>query len=272
MAKKSPPIIPNPSLRQAQGRLSGRRGTKASPRNDKALQVDVLTIFPEMIEAYCDESILGRAQKNKLLKVKAHDLRKWGIDKHGHVDDRPFGGGAGMLMRVEPFFKALRALKIQNAKCKMQNSGSRKAPFDKGGNKGGIKTRVILTSAKGKLFTQKDAQRLAKYDRLVFLCGRYEGVDERVATKLADEELSIGQYVLTGGELAALAMTDAVIRLRPGVLGKQASLDQESWTDGVAKEYPQYTRPEVYNKWKVPPVLLSGDHQKIAAWRRENQS
>jgi len=215
----------------------------------KKLQVDVLTLFPEMISAYCSVSILGRAQKNKLLQVKAHDLRRWAIDKHGHVDDRPFGGGAGMVMRVEPFYKALKQLKVS-----------------------GTKARVILTSAKGKLFTQKDAQRLAKYDRLVFLCGRYEGVDERVAIKLTDEELSIGPYVMTGGELAALVVTDAVARLRPGVLGQKASLDEESWSDGVTKEYPQYTRPEVYNKWKVPSVLLSGDHKKIAEWRKKNQA
>ena len=154
-----------------------------------------------------------------------------------------------MLMRVEPFHKALKSLKVK-----------------------GKKTRVILTSAKGKMFTQQEAQRLAKYDRLVFLCGRYEGVDERVAEKLADEEMCIGPYVLTGGELAAMVMTDAIIRLRPGVLGKQESLDQESWTDGIAKEYPQYTRPEVFNRWKVPPILLSGDHKKIAEWRRKNSS
>ncbi len=215
---------------------------------NKTLKVDVLTLFPEMIDAYCNASILGRAQKSKLLQVKAHDLRRWAIDKHGHVDDRPFGGGAGMVMRVEPFYKALKQLKVS-----------------------GAKTRVILTSAKGKLFTQKDAQRLAKYDRLVFLCGRYEGVDERVATKLADEELSIGPYVMTGGELAALVVTDAVARLRPGVLGQKASLDEESWSDGVTKEYPQYTRPEVFGKWKVPAVLLSGDHKKIAEWRKKNQ-
>lgn len=211
----------------------------------KKLQVDVLTLFPEMIDAYCSASILGRAQKSGLLKVTSHNLRQWAIDKHGHVDDRPFGGGAGMVMRVEPFYKALKQLKVS-----------------------GTKTRVILTSAKGKLFTQKDAQRLSKHDRLVFLCGRYEGVDERVATKLADEELSIGPYVMTGGELAALVVTDAVARLRQGVLGQKASLDEESWSDGVTKEYPQYTRPEIFNKWKVPPVLLSGDHKKIAEWRK----
>ncbi|MDD5437672.1 MAG: tRNA (guanosine(37)-N1)-methyltransferase TrmD [Patescibacteria group bacterium] len=216
---------------------------------NKVLRIDVLTLFPEMIDAYCSQSILGRAQKNNLLKVTAHNLRKWAIDKHGHVDDRPFGGGAGMVMRVEPFYKALKQLK----------------------SKGGIKTRVILTSAKGKQFTQSDAKRLTKYDRLVFLCGRYEGVDERVALKLADEELCVGPYVMTGGELAALTMTDAVARLRQGVLGKEASLDEESWGDGQTKEYPQYTRPEVFQKWKVPQVLLSGDHKKIAEWRSKHQ-
>jgi tRNA (guanine37-N1)-methyltransferase len=217
---------------------------------NNTLQVDVLTLFPEMIDAYCSASILGRAQKSKLLKVTAHNLRKWAIDKHGHVDDRPFGGGAGMVMRVEPFYKALKQLKSPKK----------------------LKTRIILTSAKGKQFTQSDAKRLAKYDRLVFLCGRYEGIDERVALKLADEEMCIGPYVMTGGELAALVATDAVARLRPGVLGKEASLDEESWGDGQTKEYPQYTRPEIFNKWKVPDVLLSGDHKKIAEWRSKHQN
>ncbi len=228
---------------------------------NKTLQIDVLTLFPEMIEAYCNASILGRAQKNKLLKVAAHNLRKWAIDKHGHVDDRPFGGGAGMVMRVEPFYAALKALHVLRPKRPTSSGRTKDA---------GRRTRVILTSAKGKQFTQADAKRLAKYDRLIFLCGRYEGVDERVALKLADEELCVGPYVMTGGELAALAMTDAVARLRPGVLGKEASLDEESWGDGKTKEYPQYTRPEVSNKWKVPQVLLSGDHKKIAEWRSKN--
>lgn len=229
----------------------------------KPLEVDMLTLFPEMIDAYCSQSILGRAQKSGLLKVTSHNLRQWAIDKHGHVDDRPFGGGAGMVMRVEPFYAALKALRVLRVL---------KRPKESSRTQSTLRTRVILTSAKGKLFTQKDAQRLAKYDRLVFLCGRYEGVDERVATKLADEELSIGPYVMTGGELAAMVMTDAVIRLRPGVLGAEASLHEESWSDGVTKEYPQYTRPEVFGKWKVPAVLLSGDHKKIAEWRRKNQA
>lgn len=233
---------------------------------NKLIKFDFLTIFPEMIEPYFELSILGRARKNKLIDVEAHQLRDWAVDKHGHVDDRPFGGGPGMVMRVEPFYNALKKLKVL------------KTPLIKGG-RGGFATRVILTSAKGKLFSQKDAQRLAKYDRVVFLCGRYEGVDERVATKLADEELSIGQYVITGGELAALVMSDAIARNIPGVLGKEESLKEESWNSDQS-EYPQYTRPEIFfakgesasggNKWKVPKILLSGDHKKIKEWRTDN--
>jgi len=212
----------------------------------KALRVDILTLFPDACRAYLDASILGRAQKEKKLSVRLHQLRDWTHDNHKTVDDRPFGGGAGMVMKVQPFHEALVSLKV------------------------GKRTRVILTSAKGKLFMQADARRLSKYDRLIFLCGRYEGVDERVAEKLCDEEISIGPYVLTGGELAAMVITDAVTRLRPGVLGASASLVEESWSDGVTTEYPQYTRPEKYLKWKVPSVLLSGDHKKIKEWRKKN--
>lgn len=225
-----------------------------------------------MIEPYFDLSILGRAKKNKLIDVKVHQLRKWAVDKHGHVDDRPFGGGPGMVMRIEPFYNALKSLKAPLIKGDF-------GELSRTGSKGGIKTRIILTSAKGKMFTQKDAQRLSKYDRVIFLCGRYEGVDERVAKKLADEELSVGQYVMTGGELAALVMADTIARLRPGILGKQESLEQESWNSGQT-EYPQYTRPEEFfakgesasggKGWKVPKVLLSGDHKNIEEWRRAN--
>jgi tRNA (guanine37-N1)-methyltransferase len=223
-------------------------------KKQKKLQVDVLTIFPEMIESYTSLSIMGRAQKARLLKVDAHDLRKFTEDKHGRVDDKPFGGGPGMVLQIEPIYRALSKL---NAKCQMPSAKC-------------CRTRIILTSAKGKLFTEKDAKRLSKYDRLVFICGRYEGVDERVAKNLVDEELSIGPYVLTGGELASLVMADAVARLRPGVLGKQESLAEESWSDGENREYPQYTRPEVFMGKKVPKVLLSGDHKKIAEWRKKN--
>jgi len=220
----------------------------------KALRADILTIFPEMFPGYLDYSILGRAKRAKLLDARVHQLRDWTDDKRKTVDDKPFGGGPGMVMKVEPFHRALMSLKLRN------KTG--------GKTKTAKKTRIILTSAKGKIFTQADAKRLSKYDRLVFLCGRYEGVDERVVKKLADEELSIGEYVLTGGELPALVMLDATVRLRPGVLGQEASLDQESWNDGESREYPQYTRPEDYHGWKVPEVLLSGDHRKIEEWRK----
>jgi len=220
----------------------------------KVLRVDILTIFPEMFTGYLASSILGRARAKKLLDVRVYQLRDWTHDKRRTLDDKPFGGGPGMVMKVEPFHEALVALKLRT------KNGVKTAAAKK--------TRVILTSAKGRIFTQADAKRLAKYDRLVFLCGRYEGVDERVALKLADEELSIGRYVLTGGELPALVMLDAAARLRPGVLGQEASLDEESWSDGETVEYPQYTRPEDYHGWKVPPVLLSGDHAKIAEWRK----
>jgi tRNA (guanine37-N1)-methyltransferase len=219
------------------------------------LRVDVISVFPEMVSAYTDFSILGRAQRSKLLEVHAHQLRDWSTARHAHVDDKAYGGGPGMVMGVEPFHRALVGLKVRT------NKGTKTAAAKK--------TRVILTSAKGKLFTQADAKRLAAYDRLVFLCGRYEGIDERVAEYLVDEELSIGPYVMTGGELAALVMTDAVARLRPGVLGKEASLEEESWSDGETREYPQYTRPEIYNGWKVPKELLSGHHGEIAAWRKK---
>ncbi|MBU1032942.1 MAG: tRNA (guanosine(37)-N1)-methyltransferase TrmD [Patescibacteria group bacterium] len=219
----------------------------------KKLKIDVLTIFPEMFPCYTDASILGRAQKSRLLDIRALNLRKWTHDKHKTVDDKPYGGGPGMVMKVEPFHEALTHLKLRTKDGKKTASAK--------------KTRVILTSAKGKMFDQKQARRLAKYDHLVFLCGRYEGVDERVAKKLADEEMSIGPYVMTGGELAALVMMDAVVRLRKGVLGAEESLVEESWSDEKFLEYPQYTRPEKYLGWKVPKVLLSGDHGKIKQWR-----
>ncbi|MBM5789910.1 tRNA (guanosine(37)-N1)-methyltransferase TrmD [Candidatus Parcubacteria bacterium] len=216
--------------------------------NVKRRRFDFITIFPETIAPYAQASILGRAQKKQLIEVHAHDLRDWTTDKHRTVDDTPYGGGAGMLMKVEPIEKAVQAI------------GARVRRRSK-------KTRVILTAASGKPFTQKDARRLARYDQVIFICGRYEGVDHRVAEYVADECLSIGPYVLTGGELPALVMTDAIARMVPGVLGSKESLKSESHDEEGAMEYPQYTKPEVYKKWKVPEVLLSGDHKKIAEWR-----
>lgn len=211
---------------------------------------DVITIFPDIIDSYAKESILGRAQKNKLIEIKAHNLRDYTSDKHSKVDDTPYGGGPGMLMKVEPFYKAVRKIRrVLNKK----------------------KTRVIMTAASGKQFTQEDAKRLSKYDQVIFLCGRYEGIDHRVQEKIADESLSIGNYVLTGGELPALAMIDSIARMVPGVLGSKESLDNESHTKEGVLEHPQYTKPEIFNKWKVPEVLLRGHHKAIESWRRKHE-
>lgn len=215
------------------------------------MRFDVLTIFPGMFESYFSASMMKRAQESGLLEVRAHDLREWATDKHSKVDDKPFGGGPGMVMKVEPFYKALKELKALGKKT----------------------ARVVLMSAKGKQFSHKEAVRLSKYKRVVLLCGRYEGVDERVAEHLADEEICIGPYVLTGGELPAMIVIDAVARHIPGVLGKEASLAEESHAEEGVTEYPQYTRPEDYSPkrgqhWKVPAELLTGDHAKIAAWRK----
>ncbi len=213
----------------------------------KTRRYDVLTIFPEMISSYAKESILGRAQEQKLITVTGHDLRQWAEDKHRKVDDTPYGGGPGMVMKVEPIERAVKAVRARKGK----------------------KVRVIVTSASGKTFTQRDAQRLAAYDQLIFICGRYEGIDARVEEHIADESFSIGNYVLTGGELPALVMTDAIVRNIPGVLGAKESLVQESHGEDGTLEYPQYTKPSEYKKWKVPDVLMSGDHKKIEAWRKE---
>ncbi len=211
---------------------------------------------------------MARAQKKKLIKINLHNLRKWTDDKHKTVDGRPYGGGAGMVLKIEPIYKAVRS--ISNFQF----------PIFKKNKK---KTRVILLSAKGKTFDQKKAQQLSKYDQIIFICGRYEGVDERVAKYVADEEVSIGNYVLFGGEVAAMVIIEAVSRLIPGVVAKSESVEKESFSDKAAKvkEYPQYTRPEFFipdskfkirnsKKWKVPPVLLSGNHKKIEEWRRRN--
>lgn len=211
----------------------------------KKLQFDVISIFPEVVEPYVSASILGRAQEAKLIEVRAHQLRDWTSDKHKTVDDTPYGGGAGMLMKVEPFEKAVKKVKRRFKK-----------------------TRVIVTSASGKTFTQEDAKRLTKYDQIILLCGRYEGIDQRVVDHVADEAFSIGNYVLTGGELPAMVMIDAVARMVPGVI-EEASLEHESHSEESYLEYPQYTKPEDYKGWKVPEVLLSGNHKKIKEWREE---
>lgn len=230
------------------------------------MKFDIITIFPKIFDSFLKESLLARAQKKKLINIKTYNLRKWTIDKHKTVDDRPYGGGVGMVLKVEPIFKAVQSLK--SAKPRTQE------PKHK------LKRRIILLSAKGKTFTQKDARRLAKYDQLTFICGRYEGVDERIAKYVADEEVSIGNYVLFGGEVAAMVTVEAVSRLIPGVVAKSESVENESFSNWklvndkweTNKEYPQYTRPEAViidgKKRIVPRVLLSGDHKEIDKWRK----
>ena len=219
---------------------------------------DVITIFPELVKAFSQESLLKKAQEKKLLKISIHNLRDWAKDPHKKVDDKPFGGGLGMVFKVEPLYRAVQSLKGKNKK---------------------LKTKVILFTPRGKKFTQQKAEELVKNKRLIFLCGRYEGIDERVAEHIADEELSIGDYVLMGGEIPAMAVIETIARLIPGVVGKPSFLKERRL--GAKKgqkqgflEYPQYTRPEVFSPkkgtaWKVPKVLLSGDHKKIEEWKQK---
>ncbi|OGN29822.1 MAG: tRNA (guanosine(37)-N1)-methyltransferase TrmD [Candidatus Yanofskybacteria bacterium RIFCSPLOWO2_01_FULL_49_25] len=228
------------------------------------MRFDVLTIFPDLFTSFKNEALIARAQAKKIISINTHFLREWGEGPHRKVDDRPYGGGAGMVMMTAPIAAAIGAVK-------------RKAKSEK------LKARTIVFSAKGKLFNQATAQRYTKLDQLIMICGRYEGVDERVAQHLADEEVSIGEYVLFGGEVPAMVVMEAVTRLLPGAVGKPASLKEESFSfpsdatrstlHATRLEYPHYTRPEILKidgkNRKVPPVLLSGDHKKIEEWRRK---
>jgi tRNA (guanine37-N1)-methyltransferase len=209
------------------------------------MRVDVITIFPEMLRSPLEHSILKRARDAGLLDVRCVDLRDYTTDRHHQVDDAPYGGGPGMVMKPDPFFRAVESL-------------SEEAPPP---------GRVILFTPLGKRFEQSVAQELAREERLVFLCGRYEGIDERVHRHLVTDELSIGDYVLTGGELAALVVIDAVARLLPGVLGKDESSESETFEEHLL-EYPHYTRPADFRGWKAPDVLLSGHHGEVEKWRR----
>jgi tRNA (guanine37-N1)-methyltransferase len=211
----------------------------------------IITIFPGMFDSYLDESLFKRARAKKIISVRAYDLRAFTKDRHKKVDDRPFGGGPGMVVAVQPVWDAVKKIKSA-ARKKLKKH----------------KTRVILFSTRGKRLDAVAARRLAAYDDLILICGRYEGVDERVAEHIADEEISIGDYVLSGGEIPALALMEAVSRHVPGFLGKEESLEE------INGSFPTYTRPEVFvpakkKKWRVPPILLSGDHKKIAAWRKK---
>ena len=215
------------------------------------MRFDILTIFPKIIEQYSNESILKRGQVAGAIKIMAHDFRKFANDKHNKVDDTPYGGGPGMVLKVEPIFNCLKSLGLIKGKLKIKNS----------------KTKIIILDPAGKKFDQKMARRFSKLERLVLICGRYEGFDERVY-KFVDEKISVGDYVLSGGELPALTVTEAVARLVPGVVGNAESLKEETFEGFV--EYPQYTRPEDFMDMKVPKVLLSGNHKKIEEWRKKH--
>ena len=212
------------------------------------MHIDIITIFPEMFEPVLNESIIKRAQQKKKATIRVHDLRDYTRDKHRKVDDRPFGGGSGMVLAPEPIFRAVEHIK--GTRHKVQGA------------------RVILLCPQGKTLTQRTAKKILRYKRLILICGHYEGVDERVRSYLVDEEISIGDYVLTGGELPAMVLVDAVVRLIPGVLGDKNSLNFESF-EGNLLEYPQYTRPADFRGHRVPAILLSGDHKKIALWRQK---
>ena len=209
------------------------------------MHIDILTLFPALFEAPLRESILGRAIAGGLLSVVVHDLRQHASDKHRVTDDAPYGGGGGMVMKPEPIFRAVESLT---------------------GN-GEVPTWVVLLSPQGRLLTHRVAQELGDRPHLVLVCGRYEGVDERVPAHLVDDEISIGEYVLTGGELPALVLTDAVARLIPGALGHPRAALEDSFAGGLL-EHPHYTRPAEYRGLTVPQVLLSGHHEEIAVWRR----
>lgn len=212
--------------------------------------IDIITIFPEYFHSVLTTSIVGKALKNKKSSVDVHNLRDFGSGKHRLTDDRPFGGGAGMVVLVEPIDKILESL---------------------GYKKGTAGEKILLTSAKGSLFTQQGARELSELNRICLICGHYEGVDERVAQHLVDGEVRIGDYVLTGGEPAAAVITDALVRLQPGVLGNQESLIGESHELPGQLGYPQYSRPVEYKGWKVPEILLSGNHAEITRFREEQR-
>ena len=207
------------------------------------MKIDILTIFPEMFEKVFSTSIIGRAVGTGLVEIKVHNLRDWSDDNYKSVDGRPFGGGAGMVMRVDVVDRALETLKREN-------------------------TKVILMDTKGEMYSQKAAQTLTTEEHLILIAPHFEGMDHRVHDNLADKVYSIGGYVLSGGELPVMVVVDSIVRLIPGALGNPESLAEESYSEEMTMEYPQYTRPAEYKGWKVPDVLLSGDHKKIGEWRK----
>ncbi len=226
------------------------------------MKIDIITLFPGLFAPFREWSMIKKAQKQGVLELRIHNLRKWAIDKRGTVDDHPYGGGPGMLLRIEPIYHALQALKTISPRQKRRKMGA----------------KVILLSAKGETFNQKMARQLANNKQVILICGHYEGVDERVRKYLIDADVSIGNYVLSGGELAAMVVTDAISRLLPGVLNKAGAHEIESFSPGLKKprlspeqllEFPQYTRPPIFKHWSVPKVLRSGNHQAIQKWREK---
>lgn len=219
------------------------------------MKFHLVTIFPAIFDSYLEESILKRAKDKKIVQYKVHNLRNWALDKHHTTDDAPYGGGAGMLMKIEPWFLSLKDLK----KTSQVKSAKRK---------------VILLSAAGQKWNQTLAKKYSKLEEIVFVCGRYEGLDARIKNFI-DDEISVGDYVLTGGELPALTIIDSIVRLLPGVLGNKESIVEESHVENGLAEYPQYTRPEIFladgKEYKVPKILLSGDHKKIKEWQKKHQ-
>ncbi len=215
------------------------------------MKFEIITIFPDFFREVFDYGIIRRARSGGLVSIEAHDLRRWTQDKHHIVDDRPFGGGDGMVLKPQPIFDAVEEL----------TGASGRDSYDE-------KTRVVLLSPQGQRLTQKLAAGLAESQHVVLICGRYEGVDERVAESLVTDEISIGDYVLSGGEPAAVVLVDATVRLLPGALGSQTSAVNESFSEGLL-DYPHYTRPPEFRGMRVPEVLLSGHHAEIERWRRE---
>lgn len=211
------------------------------------MKFDIITIFPNIIEEYINTGIVSNALEKELVEINVHDLRKWTTDKHKTVDDTPYGGGPGMIMKIEPIYNAIQELKQEN-------------------------TIVAITTPKGKKLVQKDLDNFSEKKDLhmIILCGRYEGFDQRIHEHLVDYEFSIGDYVLSGGELPALVLVDGITRLIPGVLGNEQSLEDETFKDNKL-EYPQYTKPEEFNGWNVPKVLLSGNHKEIEEYRQKTE-
>lgn len=212
------------------------------------MEITILTIFPEMFVSPFSESIIKRAQEKELVNIKILDIRDFTKDKHRSVDDYSYGGGPGMVLKPEPIIEAMEHLRNEQ--------------------KIGLNSKIIISSAQGKKFNQKIAKRLSIHENLVFICGRYEGIDERVSRLLKAEELSIGDYVMTGGEIPVMVMVDVIIRMIPGVLGKEESMINDSFYNGLL-DYPHFTRPEKYKGHEVPGVLLSGNHKKIEIWRKK---